>query len=270
MSSLRWRASMDLLIRPRLTLPQVTLLAVTSVNLAATLAALKMTMSEVTFGAVKLLTDRDPGPLPPGLQTVNIPPIISAEAYSHFVLRSLPDYVYTSHALLVQWDGHVLDAQRWRPEFLEFDYVGARWPQFTDGYDVGNGGFSLRSRALMDACRDPAFRLSHPEDVAICRVNRDLLEARGLRFAPKELADAFSVERAGSLSSSFGYHGVWHMPRLFGVEKFWRIYRGLDERTSVRHDFASLLWQLARGRGGMVRSIGLVADRLCDAINSRL
>jgi hypothetical protein len=245
---------------PRLALPEVTLVAVTSVNLAATVAALEASMAEIDFGAAKLLTDREPGRLPRGLQAVAVPPMLSARAYSEFVLVKLASHVATSHALLVQWDGHVLDARRWRPEFLACDYVGASWPQFDDGHDVGNGGFSLRSRRLMEACRDPGFRPSHPEDLAIGRENRAWLEARGLRFAPRTLADAFSAERAGNPAASFGFHGIWHMPRLLGRERFWEVYSALDERTTARHDFRSLLWQVARGRGGMGRAMTLIRD----------
>jgi hypothetical protein len=253
-------------LEARLALPDVTLLAVTSVNIAATLAALEKSMTGITFGAVKLLTNRNPGSLPPGLEHVAISPLESTRAYSNFVLRELAAHVTTSHVLLVQWDGHVIDARRWRAEFLDYDYLGASWPQFGDGFDVGNGGFSLRSRALLEWCRDPAFNPSHPEDLAIGRHNRALLEANGMRFASRELADAFSAERAGSPDASFGYHGVWHMPRLLGHEEFWQVYRGLDERTSVRHDFGNLMWQLAAGRGGAGRALSLLADRLYDPL----
>lgn len=253
---------MNIVPPPRLSLPEVTLVAVTSVNLAATIAALEASMAEIDFGAAKLLTDREPGRLPRGLQAVAVPPMPSARAYSDFVLGELASHVATSHVLLVQWDGHVLDARRWRAEFLAYDYVGATWPQFADGHDVGNGGFSLRSRRLLEACRDPEFHPSHPEDLAIGRDNRVMLEGRGLRFAPRALADAFSAERAGNPAASFGFHGVWHMPRLLGRERFWQIYRGLDERTSARHDFRSLLWQLAPGPGGLGRAITLIRDQL--------
>jgi hypothetical protein len=260
---------MNSLSSQRLALPQVTLLAVTSVNLDASVAALEASIAEINFGAAKLLTSGDPGPLRPGLEKISIGPLGSARAYSDFVLQDLVDYVTTSHVLLVQWDGHVLHANRWRPEFLDYDYVGASWPQFDDGHDVGNGGFSLRSRALLEACRDPQFRPSHPEDLAICRHNRTWLEARGLRFAPRILADTFSAERAGNPAASFGYHGVWHMPRLLGRERFWRIYLGLDERTSVQHDFRSLLLQVGRGGGGFGRAARLVGDKIRGAIGSR-
>lgn len=139
--------------RPRLELPQVTLVAVTSVNVAATVIALERSMAQVAFGAVKLIADHAPEALRPGIEWVRIAPLASASAYSGFVLERLADHVATSHALLAQWDGHVIHADRWRPEFLDHDYIGAAWPQFDDGFDVGNGGFSLRSRALMEACR---------------------------------------------------------------------------------------------------------------------
>ena len=37
------------------------------------------------------------------------------------------------------------------------DYIGAPWPHFRDGHNVGNGGFSLRSRRLLEACRELPF-----------------------------------------------------------------------------------------------------------------
>ncbi|MFA6031469.1 MAG: DUF5672 family protein [Myxococcota bacterium] len=246
----------------RLALPQVTLVAVTSVNVAATIKALGASMAQVEFGACRLLSDAPPIAMPEGIEHIPIARLASASAYSDFMLHHLADYIETSHCLVVQWDGHVLDSARWLPEFLEYDYIGASWPQFTDGHEVGNGGFSLRSQRLLDACRAPDFRPSHPEDLAIGRENRKWLETRGLKFASKALADAFSTERTGNLADSFGYHGVWHMPHILGREAFWTIYRGLDERTSVRHDFGSVLCQIAGGKGGIRRAIDLVTDQI--------
>lgn len=253
---------MDDGFRPRLVLPQVTLVAVTSVNLSATLAALEATMAEVEFGAAKLLTDADLSQLPTELEAVAIPPINTAEAYSRFVLCKLLDHVSTSHALLIQWDGHAIDARRWRSEFLEYDYIGASWPQFSDGHDVGNGGFSLRSRRLLEACRSPAFTPSHPEDVAIGRLNRPWLEAQGLRFAPRDLADAFSAERASSLDKAFGFHGAWHMPQVLGADRFWTMYQELENRTSVYHDASLIMSHLIKDRYGLSRCMKLVWDKL--------
>ncbi|MEA3388432.1 MAG: DUF5672 family protein [Pseudomonadota bacterium] len=245
----------------RLALPQVTLCAVSSVNVKATVRALEISLAQIDAGAALLLTDSQVRPDHPAIRVVPIAPITSARAYSDFLLTQLVDHVATSHCLVIQWDGHVLDAGRWQPEFLDHDYIGASWPQFADGHDVGNGGFSLRSRRLMLLCRDPAFRRGHPEDVAIGRTNRAWLEGRGMRFAPRALADRFAAERAGDVTASFGYHGAWLMPQAIGVDAFWRIYRDLDDRATIRHDFSSILKQIGQGRGGWARALRLTLDQ---------
>ncbi len=245
----------------RLDLRQVTLCAVTSVNVAATLRALAVSLDHVRFGACKLLTDAVVSADHPEIEVVPIARLGSSQAYSAFVLEQLPQHIGTSHCLLAQWDGHVLDAQRWQPAFLDCDYIGASWPQFDDGRDVGNGGFSLRSKRLMELCGDPAFVASHPEDVAIGRVNRAWLEQQGMRFAAKPLADQFAAERSGDPRTCFGYHGVWNMPRAIGIEAFWEIYQALDDRGTLRRDFGALLKDVARGPHGIGRALRMVVDR---------
>lgn len=246
----------------RLSLPQVTLCAATSVNVAATIRALEASLAQIDVADCKLFTDAPVVPVHPAITVVPIPRITSSAAYSDFLLSQMVDHVETTHCLVVQWDGHVIDGRRWRADFLDYDYIGASWPQFSDGDDVGNGGFSLRSRRLMALCRDPAFQIWHPEDLAIGRLNRAWLEGQGMRFAPRALADLFSAERAGDIASSFGYHGVWLMLRVIGVEAFWDIYRGLDDTGTVRHDFPMLLNQIRRGRGGSARMARMILDRI--------
>ena len=246
----------------RLALPQVTLCAATSVNVQATVRALEASLVQVDVAACKLFTDACVQPSHPAIEVVPIQRLASSAAYSQFLLSHMADHVDTSHCLVVQWDGHVLDARRWRPEFLEYDYIGARWPQFDDGHDVGNGGFSLRSRRLMEACRNPRFHGDFPEDIAIGRMNRNWLEGEGMRFAPAAMADLFSAERAGNAGASFGFHGVFNMPRAIGVEAFWQIYRDLDDRGTVRHDFANILKDVRRGPGGSLRVVRMIGHRL--------
>lgn len=245
----------------RLYLPQVTLCAVTSVNVPATVRALEFSLEQVRFGACKLLTDVAIEPTHPEMEVVAIDRIGSSAAYSDFMLEHLPQHVETPYCLVAQWDGHLLDAGRWRDAFLDYDYIGASWPQFDDGHDVGNGGFSLRSRRLMEACRDAAFIPVHPEDIAIGRKNRNWLEEQGMRFAPRGLADVFAAERSSNPREAFGYHGVWNMPRAIGMERFWQIYRGLDERGTVWVDFAQLLRAIIRGPHGALRAATFLRDR---------
>lgn len=246
----------------RLALPQVTLCAATSVNVKATVHALEACLAQVNFSACKLFTDVSVKIENPSISVVPIPRLYSSEAYSNYLLRQMVDHVETSHCLVTQWDGHVLGADRWRPEFLEYDYIGASWPQFDDGHDVGNGGFSLRSRQLMEACRSPQFHMTHPEDLAIARVNRLGLEDLGMRFAPRPLADLFAAERTGDLGASFGFHGAWNMPHAVGLEQFWNLYRELDDRGTIWHDFPAILKDVSHGSGGFQRVARMVADYL--------
>jgi hypothetical protein len=254
---------------PPLALPQVTLCAVTSVNVAATVRALTVSLAQASFAACKLFTDASVQVSHPEIEVVRIDRLESSSAYSQFLLSELIDHVTSSHCLVAQWDGHVLDARRWRAEFLEYDYIGASWPQFDDGHDVGNGGFSLRTRRLMEACRAPGFVNGHPEDIIIGRTNRAWLESKGLRFAPRDLANQFAAERAGDPSTSFGYHGVFNMPRAIGIDAFWEVYRGLDDRRTLKRDFRGIFRDVSRARGRTSRMARMVADRISQSWRER-
>jgi len=253
----------------RLTLPQITICAVTSVNVRATMRALEACVAQIAFADCLLLTDADVRSSHPEIRIVPIDRLTSSAGYSDFILNRLVDHVQSSHCLIVQWDGHVLDATRWNPSFLSYDYVGASWPQFDDGHDVGNGGFSLRTKRLMQACRASTFQQHHPEDLAIGRTNRRVLEEQGLLFAPRHLADCFSAERSGNLHKTFGYHGVFNMPQAVGIQAFWTVYKELDELGTVRHDFRSILWHVSRNTGGFRRACRMLIDMLEYALFKR-
>jgi len=263
-NSLQWRSDMAAeqgATPSRLSLPQVTLCAASSVNVIATIGALEYSLKQIDFAAAKLFTDVPVQSDHPDITIVPIKRLDSSRAYSDFMLKDMMNHVDTSHCLVTQWDGHVLNAKRWKPEFLDYDYIGASWPQFSDGHDVGNGGFSLRSRRLMALCCNHDFIPSHPEDLAIARFNRIWLEEREMRFAPKEIADLFSAERAGDISNSFGFHGAWHMPQALGIDAFWSLYRDLDDRGTIRHDFKGILKQVLHERAGWKRALGLIKDQ---------
>jgi hypothetical protein len=121
-----------------------------------------------------------------------------------------PFAVETSHCLTVQWDGWVINADAWDPGFLDYDYIGAPWPWHRPGQQVGNGGFSLRSRRLMNFLAERRGNLPYryPEDDLIGRHYRPFLEAHGFRFAPVEVAARFSFEHGRPSFPTFGYHDV--------------------------------------------------------------
>lgn len=245
----------------RLHLPNVTLCAVTSVNLKATLGAIHACTRQIRFGRCILLTDIAVETDHEEIEIIRIDRLTSSREYSRFMLHGVANYIDTSHLLVVQWDGHVLDAGCWQPEFLEFDYIGATWPQFDDAYRVGNGGFSLRSRRIMQICQTLPFSPLDAEDIAICRVHRPALEAAGMRFAPSDLADRFAAERAGDVLETFGYHGAWNMPAAIGLESFWEMYLSLDARGTIWVDFWRIAWRVLRSKGGWGRVATMFSHR---------
>lgn len=200
----------------RLALPQVTLVAVdTRAPLLATQALLR-SMAGIDFARAILFTHAWTPKRPlPGIEIVDIDPITSAAEYSHFVLRLMPGWVRTSHVLVTQWDGFVVEPWAWTNSFLAYDYVGAPWPDQPESRAVGNGGFSLRSRRLLAAGMDLRIDDEHPEDVALCRTYRTLLEREhGVNFAPLALARRFAYENDDSQGPTFGFHGSYNLPRV--------------------------------------------------------
>lgn len=213
--------TIDLSYRPHLA--GVTLVCIDTLYHDLSLVALKNCLAQCTFDEVLFLSDR-PFDLPT-IRSVVIDPLPSTEAYSAFVLRQLHRHIRTSHALIVQWDGFVMDVRLWTPEFLDYDYVGAPWAQFDDDMRVGNGGFSLRSRRFLTATTDTGITQVHPEDFHVCRTYRKaLIERYGLRYAPVGLADRFSIERVASSeeiaapSVTFGFHGLFRMHRVLDTD----------------------------------------------------
>ena len=234
-------------------LRDVTLVAVSSVALNATAEALSACLSQASFGKALLLSDRLPSrALDPRIKWHQVEPIRSRVDYSRFVLHDLADHVSTSHALLVQWDGYILRGSAWDPAFLEFDYIGAIWPQFRDGFNVGNGGFSLRSRKLLCAARALAYCGEESEDVFICRTHRRQLESNGIRFAPEHVARAFSYERTVPSGREFGFHGSFNLARYLSRKQASRLFRALEWSVLNHSEHKQLLgWAITRGYGDL-------------------
>src|ERR1700761_9421779 len=188
-------------------LPEVTLASVSSVRLPETIKALTISQTGIRFGRVVLFTSEEVAPSNL-FEVVRAPKMRNTEDYSRFMLFDLHRYIETSHVLIVQWDGFVLNPAAWENEFLKYDYIGSPWPKgFAIGdpwdkpsggpYRVGNGGFSLRSKRLHEETSrlgaEGRFTRIDPEDMVIGIDQAEALKERGLKFAPVEVAARFSL-----------------------------------------------------------------------------
>lgn len=162
----------------------------------------------IRFGSVKLFTSQAVS----GENIIHIPKIASKAAYSRFALKNLQEHLQTSHLLIIQHDGFVLNPDAWDDEFLQYDYIGAPW-FYPDEFNVGNGGFSLRSKRLLIALQNEHVSQLHPEDWVIGRTYRRFLEGQGIRFAPESVARRFSIEGntkyGWKWSGQFGFHSYF-------------------------------------------------------------
>ena len=177
-----------------------------------------------------------------------IPKINGQLDYSYVTLKICPEVCTQDHDIIVQYDGYAVNPEAWTDKFFEYDYIGATW----DDGGVGNGGFSFRSRKLYDAFLKVDIKHNYkdypselvdrpmyagedkngkfiPEDVVICRLYREQFEKEfGIKYAPTELADQFSIENHSYISpwtgkpnpwvgKSLGFHGKYGIRQLYNV-----------------------------------------------------
>jgi len=200
----------------KLQLPSVTLLCIDCVNATRAINVLEHCKTKADFGAVKLLT-HIPTDYP---ERVRIKPLNTLVAYSIFMLTKVHEYVNTEHMLIVQRDGWILNPESFNPAWLELDYIG---PIFVQYDKVGSGGFSLRTKRLMqsvakntpewDWTQNKADEIqaiqSYYEDGVICLSNRFP------KFKIASLEQASMFAQGGNrnpkyyVEKPFGFHGAW-------------------------------------------------------------
>jgi len=215
-------------------LNDLTLVSVTSVNIDSAAKALIISSEFCNFNSIKLFSPIKPEFLPSHIEHIEIP-YISFSGYSHFIIEKLYKYIHTSYCLIIQADGFIINSGLWDKKFIEFDYIGAPWPESVDvnnspikklKFDqnrVGNGGFSLRSKKLLEICSKINFdKLNYPiksEDLIICHYLYESMCNEGIKFAPISVACKFAIEgcinRNISLDNYFGFHGKHWLTNSF-------------------------------------------------------
>ena len=153
----------------KINLQNITLVTISSVDIELTLLSLVISNLNANFNRVLFFTseeiDKSYLELFPQLEIIKIHPIKNLVEYSRFIIKELNSFIETEFCLVTQGDGFIINPQLWSEEFLNYDYIGAPWRknshlvnsqgQTVDILDlnknrVGNGGFSLRSKKLLE------------------------------------------------------------------------------------------------------------------------
>ena len=203
-------------------LADVTLIAYSSNNIKETIWALKKCCEKIEFASVKLVSDKTPLFLPKEIKLEKGQRIHDIMDYNHYVFSEFGKHVQTSHCLLVQYHAYIIRPELWDDSWLQYDYIGAPWAYSEDAYvtsdgehvRVGNGGFSLRSKKLLDLPKKKGIPLTHDrgfwnEDGNICVYHRQEFLKNGIRYAPIEVASVFSFENEVPENrgvKTFGFH----------------------------------------------------------------
>lgn len=199
------------------------------IDLCLSLKAVEISMQNLNFNSVKFLSPYKP--YESSVQHIKINPILNLSDYSDFMLQKLTDYVESNHCLCIQNDGFIVRPNLWSDEFLKYDYIGSPWPKNWPQSSinrVGNGGFSLRSKKLLDETKKIDGKIpqeleylskyiSHKnlppnkiEDNMISIYKKNELESNGIKFAPIEIAAKFAIENPideNISNEAFGFHG---------------------------------------------------------------
>lgn len=208
-----------------LNLNKVTLACITCNRYKESNEAVLSSLNNISYTKTVILTDNvEAFSNITNSSIITIPPIKSKEEHSVFVMKDLNNYIDTDFVLIVQWDGFVLHPEMWTDEFLEYDYIGAPWWYTTidknDKYNVGNGGFSLRTKTLLDIVQnDIHIPACFPEDHHICRTFGEYLTDLGIKFAPESLASVFSFEVIPPKTKTFGFHDFKYYTKYIGAYK---------------------------------------------------
>lgn len=142
--------------------------------------------------------------------------------HSRICLQDVHSVVNTTWALFIQYDGFPTREDLWLEDFLNYDYIGS--PMGVSPSIVGNGGFSLRSKKLLNLTRfiPQGNNDAHDwlEDQLICRKYRPWLEKHGVKFAPMSLAQKWGTQGVLSIvpPGTFGFHSPEVIAELCGRE----------------------------------------------------
>ena len=215
----------------------LTLTTVSNINHALVEFSIEKTISAVPcIDEIKIFSNKTLD-LNKSYDFIDIGDRFSLADYSFFLIKELNQYIDTTHVLVTQYDGFGVNSEYWKEEYFDYDFIGPptsfNHPPIKSilkdcriakkGWFVGGGGFSLRSKKLLNALQDPKIAAGFhnystnsdwcSEDISICIIYKEYLEKEhGIKFAPVELAIDFSAEYLTGYDACLGFHSIENIP----------------------------------------------------------
>ena len=194
-------------------LDNIEIVSVNCVNPEESVKALLYSTRDITFKAVKLIAHYKPDNLPTNIEFIQIPKQTHS-SMNAFHIYELPKYIEADYMLSIHDDGFITNPHLWREEFLDYDYIGAPWPNeapWSQINRVGNGGFVLKSKKFLNLEQTLPYTNAN-NDVLVTNTYYDYFKQNGCKYAPVEVAMKFSLEGQISeceynLDNVFGFHG---------------------------------------------------------------
>lgn len=206
-------------------LPTVTLCIVDCINAKRAMNVIDHCASLCDFGGIKLLT-HIPCDSP---YKVKIKPLNTLIAYSIFMLKKCHEFIDTEKVLIVQRDGFIINPSSWDDSFLRYDYIA---PLFVQYPKVGSGGFSLRSKKIMEEISKtvPDWDWTQKEADRI-QSGLDMYEDGVISLSP--FGKNFNIappEEAGKFCQGGNSDPRYYYPHPFG---FHGVLNNIDHRTGL-------------------------------------
>jgi len=213
-------------MKNKIKIPDVTLLAISSTEEEGSIKSLVKCCEQIEFGDVKFVSHKKPESMPDFITWEYCPEIKSYREFDQYVFPYMGEHVQTSHMLMVQTHAYILHPELWDDNWLVYDFIGAPWqerPEFIsvstgEMVRVGNGGFSLRSKKLLDL----PLKLNLPvvidrgyssDDGLINSYYRKIFLDNGIKYPSVDVAAKFAFENIVPENIGiipFGFHR--HLP----------------------------------------------------------
>lgn len=196
-------------------LKDTTLIAADDFHGQPTVEAMKRFLQVFKFSSVKFITNKFDSPW-------SVPsrhPILGMPNYNRFNWNYFAEYFDTPKVLYMQSDCWIINPESWEDIFMSYDYNGAPW--WFDERNVGSGGMLIASRKLYELIQGKDFNPENiPGDEYVGRHVRADLEAKGIKFAPEDVARRFCWEQNNKypqpFGNPFGLHGT-HTAKAYGL-----------------------------------------------------